>query len=380
MRTIFTLIALLIAIATPSFASFVEVEADTVWVRINPGKAGSDITKADFSSAYAELDTMQFAVNGLFGQLIVEVSNDPTSWEATKLLNQSDSFDEVLDAAANLARYKNARKWTGWFDINGWIDYRLVDSGQCYVKFYLAKLDIHQDIHPFVESEIDDNRDDIDSLKLRVDYLELCSAGHDQMDVHSRRADRGLLSKIEDLEQQLVALKQQSSSQTVVKTYEEADLHFGIYVGATTTREAISPIATLFGNYRSVMGAAYGMHHLWSVDYGHNYWNDEYVDCGDQGSGVMVGWTPREQRDLFIFSGWHYETSKVLSDVWYLGESAKNNPVNGTEGLQLGLTYVSKNLMITGAATWGADRDMNSDSDTTVSYRLSVQLGHSIGF
>jgi hypothetical protein len=346
MRTIFTLIALLIAIATPSFASFVEVEADTVWVRINPGKAGSDITKADFSSAYAELDTMQFAVNGLFGQLIVEVSNDPTSWEATKLLNQSDSFDEVLDAAANLARYKNARKWTGWFDINGWVDYRLVDSGQCYVKFYVAPLDIHQGIHPFVDSEIDDLQLEIEQLQVTVD-----------------------------------SLKQEfETPQTIVKTYEEADLHFGIYVGATTTREAVSPIATLFGNYRSVMGAAYGMHHLWSVDYGHNYWNDEYVDCGDQGSGVMVGWTPREQRDLFIFSGWHYETSKVLSDVWYLGESAKNNPVNGTEGLQLGLTYVSKNLMITGAATWGADRDMNSDSDTTVSYRLSVQLGHSIGF
>ena len=168
---------------------------------------------------------------------------------------------------------------------------------------------------------------------------------------------------------------------TVIKKYEECDLHFGLYAGAVNTRESFAPIASIFGNYRSVMASAYGVHHLWSVKYDHEHWGYEAVRCGDQGSGVIVGWTPRKtQRDLFIVTGWHWEQSDVLSEASYRGESIKGNPVNGIEGLQLGLTYVTKNLMVTGAATWGADRDMNSDDDTTVSYRIAVQFGHSVGF
>ncbi len=178
-----------------------------------------------------------------------------------------------------------------------------------------------------------------------------------------------------------VYVVQSAPKATVFKSYEEADLRFGIYAGATTTRESLMPVGTLLGNYRSVMAAAYGMHGLWSVDYDHDYFDHGTYNCSDQGSGFMVGWTPRgEERDLFIFSGWHWEESKISADAFIYGESINNDVVNGTEGLQLGMTYVSKHLMLTGAATWGADRDINSNDDTVVTYRLSVQVGHSIGF
>jgi hypothetical protein len=393
----FLVITLLLFISGQVLADHtVEAVDDTLIVHLQPGYTGISTNLEDIEFNDNFLNWINLANDGQ-AYFTVFVSNDDTKWAMLQIMERDSNFvavdfdemqlnfdsmakggrqtaaDQILTQAGlqphAIINWRFGREETCYFKIYGVCQgYQpLVDYGQLTkslsVDLLITPLSLPVPFDTNVKGTIDGGQKPYQTW-LRYDDQLISTTSIDTIYTVDLVGGHKFELTVVDAVGDTVIVEQRFSGL-------KGNWALGLYGGLSSTRYAVVPMGSAAIYYREqVMFRGHGVHSLFLRQDRDYFGQDE--PTFERGWGVTVGY--KWPNPFWLTLGWHSE-----ENILDAGEEAGNN-LSWLDAGEIGVSYITKNLSLNLAGTYGHEKDYDKNLTTTFGIRFAVMVGNTWGW